>query len=230
MEITYRPYDKARDREATQRIWREVGWLEPGGEPLMDMTVDSGNALVAEINGAAEALVLSAPGDIRYLGGDLPFAGVTGVTCSRIARKRGLARRLTARLVAEAAEAGAAVIGLGMFEQGFYNHLGFGTGGYDQWVAFDPAQLIVDVEPRIPRRLTKADWFQMRAGRLARWRQHGNVNLFPDGLSQADAGWSKHDFGLGYQDESGHLTHYFWCHEKGRARSLSHRLAGLSER
>jgi len=219
MEIIYRPYDKKRDRKAAQRIWQEVGWFPAEADKklqaVMDGEIADGNALVAEINGAAEALVMSAPGDIRYLDETLPFSGVTGVTCSRVARKRGLARRLSARLVAEAAESGAAATGLGMFEQGFYNHLGFGTGAYDQWVSFDPAELKIDIEPRIPQRLTKHDWFPMLAGRLARKRQHGNVNLFGEGLMRGHFSWSKEAFGLGYWDESGRLTHHFWCMPKG---------------
>ena len=65
---------------------------------------------------------------MRYLDETLPFSCITGVTTSRVARKLGLAGKLTAVAVAHEAADGAAVVGLGMFEQGFYNRLGFGNG------------------------------------------------------------------------------------------------------
>ncbi len=44
--------------------------------------------------------------------------------------------------MAEAIDGGAELAGLGMFEQGFYNKLGFGTLAYENWVSFDPANLL----------------------------------------------------------------------------------------
>jgi predicted acetyltransferase len=140
-----RDYDPSRDKTAAHRIWYETGWLEKGKEEEMDIFVESGRAMVAEIGGEAECLVLSAAGTMRYLDRELPFTGVTGVTTSHVARKQGLASRLTASLVAADAADGALVAGLGMFEQGFYNQLGFGTGSYEHWVGFDPARLCVQV-------------------------------------------------------------------------------------
>jgi hypothetical protein len=214
MDIALRHYNQDRDRDAAHRIWREVGWLEDGDEQGMDWFVEAGTALVADLDGQAEALVLSAPGTLRHLAHDVPFAGVTGVTCSRIARKRGLARRLTAQLIAQAATDGAAMAGLGMFEQGFYDQLGFGSGCYDLYSALDPAQLMIDLEPRVPRRLDKSDFFQMHAGRLARRRWHGSITLTPADLTRAELLWGKEGFGMGYWDDDGHLTHHFWCNAK----------------
>jgi predicted acetyltransferase len=65
---------------------------------------------------------------LRYLDGDLPFSGVTGVTTGRVARGRGAATKLAAWAIARSAEAGVAVFGLSSFEQGFYERLGMGTG------------------------------------------------------------------------------------------------------
>src|SRR5438552_415142 len=113
-----RDYDLEKDREAAHRIWFETGWLEKGKEEVMTRFVAAGRALVAEIHGEAECLVLTMPGTVRYLTEDLPLGGVTSVTTSRVARKQGLASRLAAKAIAADVAEGALVSALGMFEQG----------------------------------------------------------------------------------------------------------------
>lgn len=210
---TFRVYDPEQDGDAAFRIWKEVGWAEDDEKKreAFDLFVGASRALVAEIAGAAECLVLSMPGSLRYLGESLSFSAVTGVTTSRVARKQGLAGRLTARLIAEDVAEGALVAGLGIFEQGFYDRLGFGSGGYEHWLAFDPAQLEVDVQHRVPRRITPEDWEAVHLSRRARLQGHGAVNLEPEDFTQAEMIWSKNGFGLGYFDgPDGELTHHLW--------------------
>jgi len=209
---TLRRYDHDTDREAVQRIWREVGWLKEGQEKAMDTFVQANRGYVAELNGEAETLVLTAPGTLRYVNRDLSMCAVTAVTTSRVARKQGLAGRLTAKAIAESVAEGALVAGLGMFEQGFYNRLGFGTGGYEHWVAFDPANLRITKRPRPPQRITEQDWQEAHAASLNRMRGHGACNLLPPGLTQAELMWSKKSFGLGYRNgPDGAISHYLWC-------------------
>ncbi|MDH7568149.1 MAG: GNAT family N-acetyltransferase [Armatimonadota bacterium] len=209
--MQYRPFNPQHDREAAHRIWREVGWLKRGEEAAMDRFLEGNRALVAELNGQAECLVLTMPGTIRYLQEDLPLTVVTGVTTSRVARKQGLAGRLTARAVAAAAAEGALVAALGMFEQGYYDRLGFGSGGYEHWLHFDPAHVRVPVRARVPQRLTADDWQAAHAARLARWRGHGGCNLTPPQMTRRDME-VEDAFGLGYADgPNGEWTHYFWC-------------------
>lgn len=206
-----RIYDPARDREAALRIWRETGWVVPGKEGSFDLSLGAGRTLVADLNGAPECLVNTMPGTLRYLREDLRFSAVTAVTTSRLARKQGLARRLTARAVALDAAEGAHIAGLGMFEQGYYNQLGFGTGPYEHIVAFDPAQLNVRLRPRVPRRITADDWELVHAARLARVRDHGSITM-PAEMTRAELLRADNGFGLGYADgPNGELTHYFWC-------------------
>ena len=141
--MKFREFDPQKDKDAVHRIWLEIGWID-GSEKqkeAVDIFLSGGRAFVAELNGDAECLAASMPGAIQYLAEDLKLSVVTAVTTSRIARKQGLAKRLTAKLVAADAAAGAQIAALGMFEQGFYNQLGFGTGGYEHQVSFDPAQL-----------------------------------------------------------------------------------------
>ncbi|MCC7492697.1 MAG: GNAT family N-acetyltransferase [Fimbriimonadaceae bacterium] len=205
----YREFDATRDRSSSQRIWREVGWLTRDETAAMDAFVDAGRALVAHLpEHEPEALVLSAPGSLRYRDADLPLAAVTGVTVGRAGRQQGLAGRLVARLVAADALAGAVVSALYMFEQGFYNRAGFGTGGHEMEYRFDPSKLRVPVRPRPPVRLTPDDWERMHQNRLQRRRRHGAVCLTPPAVSRDSLSDPK-CFGLGYADASGRLTHHF---------------------
>ncbi len=213
--MRFRRYDPDRDREAVHRIWYETGWLKKGKEEIMDLFVECGRALVAELHEEPECLVMTAPGTVRYLDEELPMCCVTGVTTSRVARRRGLARQLAARAIAIDAAEGALVASLGMFEQGYYNRLGFGTGGYEHWVSFDPARLNVSVRPRVPRRITADDWALVHASRLARRQGHGACNLTPSEITRAEMRWADNGFGLGYCDgPNGELTHHLWCQTK----------------
>ncbi len=217
--MNFRPYNPERDKDAVHRIWQETGWIDKEKNEVMDLLLSKAAvSSVAEVDGAAECLVLRTPGDIRHLHADLPFAGVTGVTTSRIARKQGLASRLTARVIADGVQEGAAVFGLGMFEQGFYNQLGFGTGAYEHRIGFDPARLRVNVRAHIPQRITADDWTKVHASRLTRLRGHGSCNLTPPELTQTEMQFNDKDFGLGYVDEAGRITHHLWC----GCRDISH--------
>ncbi len=212
--VSFRPYDAGRDRDAVHRIWRETGWLESGQEQSLDLFLEANRCRVAEVNGAAECLVTTAPGTVRHLDADLPMSCVTAVTTSRVARKQGFAARLTAAAIAADAADGADVSVLGMFEQGFYNRLGFGTGGYEHIVTFNPATLRIDGPgaPRVPRRITRDDWAMVHASRLSRGRSHGACNLEPAGLTRSEMLKFPSSFGLGYTDgPNGELTHHLWC-------------------
>jgi len=210
-----RVYDPTRDQQDVLRIYREVGWCtKPEHEEALAALVESGRTVVGEMDGSVECMVTTDPGTIRHGSRDLPLVGVTGVTTSRVARKRGLAGRLTARVLADWAAAGSLVAVLGVFEQGYYNQLGFGNGSYEHSCAFDPGLLAVPVKPRVPRRLEGSDWKRMHAGRLRRVRGHGACNIDSPQLTLADMRWGENGFGLGYEDADGELTHHLWCTAK----------------
>jgi hypothetical protein len=99
-----------------------------------------------------------------------------------------------------------------MFEQGFYNKLGYGTGSYEHFVVFDPADLKVDINPLIPTRITYEDWKEAHKSRVNRRKYHGNCTLYPEMITKGVMQWEKNNgFGLGYTDEKGNLSHYFWA-------------------
>jgi len=134
---------------------------------------------------------------MRYLDEDLPMCALTAVTTGRVVRKQGIASRLTAFSIALDAAEGALVAALGMFDQGYYDRLGFGSGSYVHWVKFDPAQIKVKMRHRVPSRLTPDDWEKVHAARLVRPRAHGAINIMPAAL--------------GYHDgPDGSLSHFIW--------------------
>ena len=213
-----RPYNPETDYDAVARIWQEIGWVERGNDDQQEglrCFITDYQGLVAEINGSAECYVATGPGTMRYLENELALSAVAAVATSHVARRQGLARRLTAAAVAHAAVDGALVSGLGVFDQGFYNKLGYGTGVYENWYALDPAHLRVPVNARPPRRVTKDDWEAMHRARHRRLRGHGSCTIEAPAATRSEAMWASNGFGLGYNDgPNGELTHYVWFSSK----------------
>jgi len=214
--MDYRKYNPEKDKEAACRIWLEVGWTEKDNHKSMDFLLEKANAIVADVNGEPECLVISHFGDIDYLGERLKFSGITGVTTSLIARKLKLAARLTATRIALDAIEGAAVSGLGMFEQGYYDKLGYGTCNYIHVIHFSPVSLNVDVTPRVPQRIVKDDWEKAHQSRLERIRAHGSLNFTDPTTSKAEMFEDKSGFGFGYYNNNGELTHIIWMDGLGK--------------
>ncbi|MCF7807673.1 MAG: GNAT family N-acetyltransferase [Candidatus Marinimicrobia bacterium] len=214
----FREFDVKKDRKAAHRIWREINWIEDEkGEKLLDTFLKEGHAMVAEIDGEAECLVTAKPSELRYQKKDLNISVVTSVGTSRIARKQGLAKRLTAKVIAQEAEAGALASTLGIFEQGFYDQLGYGGGSYEHWVTFDPADLKVDRTFDPPKRLSKDDWSIVQDSMINRQKRHGAITLLPPCIAEAELGWTENGFGLGYLNDQEALTHFLWGKIKGES-------------
>ncbi len=209
-EDILRAYDPERDLDAVLRIWMEVGWLESAEKrPTLEAFLAAGQAEVAEMDGVPECAVHWSPGTIRYQNTSLPLCAVTAVTTSHIGRKRGFASRMTARALQQGAEAGCAVAALGMFEQGFYDRLGFGTGCYESIFAFDPSSLDVKHVPyRTPVRLTSDHWRDMHAALAGTLPAHGAVRLDSAEFVRGELGFPTKPFAFGYRDDAGALTHF----------------------
>ena len=211
MALDIRAY-RDEDFDAVARIWREVRWIDDEDREKEGLRwyLGGGNAEVGLLDGEAECMVHRTAGTIRYDRTALPLSAVTGVTTSQIARKQRLASTMTARALQRGADEGAAVSALGMFEQGFYDRFGFGTGSYMHQVTFDPSKLHVGHVPyRRPVRLTLDDAAEMQTSLNARLVSHGGITLDAPNLMEAELRWTEHLFALGYRDEAGELTHYF---------------------
>lgn len=218
MPLDIRAYDPTTDLAAVYRIWREVGWLESDDKTeLLQRFLTGSTTEVGLLDGEPECAVVWAPGSIRYQQTDLALCAVTAVTTSRLGRKQGFATTMTARALRAGAEAGAAVAALGIFDQGFYDRVGFGTGAYEMRVNLDPASLAVDHIPyRRPVRLGADDCVEMHRALVDRHRTHGSVVLDPPSIVEAEYGFESDSFALGYRDEAdGRLTHFLMASAKG---------------
>ena len=212
-------YDEERDFEAVHRIWIECGWIgdDKNETDAFRGLIRVNDCIVLPVHGRAECAVMSTPGQIRHLETDLELGVVAAVTTSHVARRLGAAAKLTAETLARQAESGAAVSALGMFEQGFYNRLGFGTGSYANHFRLDPATLVVPRMTRPPVRVGPVRWRDVHVAMMARRRGHGGVNLATaERLERTEMMPEGDWFGLGYEDgPGGALSHFFWGEAKG---------------
>lgn len=202
----------AEDFPAIRRLWTEAGWIEHDERSRkgLDAYVGASHTHVTEIRGQAEGACMVQDGTLLHDDTELPLVGLGSVNVSRIARRRGLGAALSAAAIGERASAGSAVAVLGIFDQGFYDRLGFGSGPYTHEWTFDPADLRVDVPDEPPIRLGLDDAERMHRNRLARFRVHGAASLVHPGCSRSEAYWTPQGFGLGYESKSGELTHHLW--------------------
>ncbi len=206
-----REYRADTDRDHAVRIQREVGWIEGEKTDGLDCLLESGRTRMADLRGRPECMGISVPGSIRHLERDLPLSAVLSITTGYAGRKRGLAGRVTAELMALDHAEGAEVAMLGVFDHGYYDRLGFGAGSPDTWMGIDPACLKVDIPDRPPERLGTDDFEEVHRCRLHRMRGHGSCTLTPSAVTRADMLWEqKSPAGLGYRDEAGVLTHHLW--------------------
>jgi predicted acetyltransferase len=214
------PYAPDAHGAAVKRIWREVGWLDTNTqkERGFEALLGSGNGYVTLVNGEAECAVSTAPGNILHTGTELPLTAVTTVVCGQLARRQGIASRLAAYAIAQAAREGAAVTALGVFDQGYYERLGYGPCAYEHEVSFDPALLVVPAPAARPVRLTVDDAPAIHAARLARMRGHGSCNLAPVGITTADILFAENPSGLGFRSAAtGLITHAMVMRTKSAA-------------
>ena len=213
--MKYRKYDHKKDKKAVFRIWNEVGWASKEDSYWFKKFIPKSRALVAEVNGEAECLVLSDIGDYLYDNSHLKISAITGVTTSLVARKQKLALKLTAAKIAQDALAGADVTGLGFFEQGFYNLLGYGNGSYEHLLTFVPSSLNVKRDIPVPERLDLKNAKEIYDLKKDRHRVHGSVVLSEycsTGELQESSGYQ----GYGFRDKKGKLTHFIWMFGKGK--------------
>lgn len=215
INIGIRPFVFDRDLADVKRIWKEVGWVEDDDEVAqLDHFFAEGDTLLGTIDDVAECSVHTTPGEVCLGPSALNLCAVTAVTTSRIARGYAFAQRVTAKQLAKAAQQGSAVAALGIFDQGFYDKLGFGTGSYDHRFCFDPGSLKIDRRPGTPVRLGAGDFAEVHQSMCARKKVHGSVSLHAPRVMQAELGFGEHAFGLGYR-ERGELTHFIWLEPKG---------------
>ena len=216
-------YDASLHLNGCLLTWRDAGWLEKGTEKAVEDFIGSGSAVVGIEKGEVLALATSGSGSIRHClhPSELPFCSINSVNVSFHGRKLGFAGSMTACLLAEAAERGDVCAGLGMFEQGFYDRLGFSNMPYWNSVSLNPSDIALEGNfPSIPVRLSAESWMEIHRNRTDRYSYHGSVNLSP-AMTRAAMEWSENCFALGFRDKAGELTHHIFfekiCGENGPA-------------
>lgn len=227
-------YDHDRDFGAVKRIMYEVGWLEDEDDAnAFETEARASRGFVVPVEGQAESAVFTVPGSLRHGDADLEMTAFTGVVTSRVARKLGAATRLTARALAAGADAGSEVAALNMFDQGYYERLGFGTGAYENRIRFDPATLRVDRAFRPPRRLTAENWRDIYRAMHARQRGHGSIVMNVDcGLHAELLSYkAAKTIGLGYYDGAGGtLSHFLFGQTSGEGENGPYRIRWFAYR
>jgi len=214
VSIEIRDFDIEKDMFSVQRIWREIGWSDSERtDKAMTAFFETGSTSVGLVNREVECSVQAQTGTMRLDHEDLPLCVIAAVTTSRVARGLSLAQQLTARELAKGQARGEAVAVLGMFDQGFYNKLGFGTGAYINEFRVDPNLFDISLKPRAPRRLSADDSDAMLAALMARPPIHGNVVINQRCCFQAELRMED-GFGLGYY-EGQRLTHFVWMKPQG---------------
>ena len=214
--MNYRKLNFEKDKDAIFRILNEVGWVhDKDKDTYLNSFLPKGDCWVVTIDDEPEVMVISTKGTIKYLKEDIQLGAVTGVTASFIARKQGIAARMTANKVAMDAMNGAEVQTLCIFDQGYYNKLGFGNGSYETLVEFSPSMLKIDRRIKNLKRFTSKDTEKMHKNRLDRMVQHGSVTL-EDYTTMAEFGEDDKNIGLGFVDEKGNITHHLTFWGKGK--------------
>lgn len=206
------PFDFDRDITDVLAIWHEAGWWDGAERQEQQIRAffraNDRRSIVGRVRGRGESAVHGSLGSLRFRTTEVPLGAVTAATTSRVARRLGLASRLTARLLAGLAEDGAAVAMLGMFEQGFYDRLGFGTGPYEHFVFVYPGAFRVPAPYRTPLRLSlDDDLSDIHRAFVRRHRGHGGVVLGDERLTAAGLQIDDEVRIFGYRT-GGELTHF----------------------
>ncbi|MEA2015858.1 MAG: GNAT family N-acetyltransferase, partial [Actinomycetota bacterium] len=204
-----RKYNAEKDKKAICRIWEEIGWIqkEKSQKESVGLMLDCSEPWVCEYRGLAESVVLTIEAELNYLNEKLTHCAVNGVSSSTLVRKQGFTRKLIAHAIMKMVEKGAHTSSLHMFDQGYYNKLGFGTGAYKHYISFDPNNLNIKTKPRIPVRLTVNDWRDLHACRINRVKYHGAIDIIPEDFTKANYGFLKNSFIFVYK-ENGKITHF----------------------
>lgn len=207
-----RPYDKERDFEHHCRIWKEIGWWIEGdrGKKASSLYCDTCDTIVEEVHGEMEVGASRCPAIFWHQKASLPAVLIVGVYAGRVGRQNGHALALTAESIALAVDEGACIASLGIFDQGFYDRIGFGIGSYIRRMTVDPNSLQVPSLERAPHRLGVDDYEEMHAARLNRRPVHGRVDIVPPGITGLDCLEADGGFGLGFRNADGVLTHHMW--------------------
>ncbi len=213
---SFRRYNPETDSDRLIQIWKDVGWISDDEQhAIVKRYHEDCIAFVGELNGVIGSLSSSSIGSFDFDGVQIPMIAITGVTSGFEFRRQGLAGKVSAKVLSEGFENGAALSILGAFDQGYYEKLGFGNISDDRNVVFDPGRLKVAGKTRSPVRLGEEDWERMHNARISRFTKHGVCNILDAEHTRFEVLYNKNNFGLGFET-NGELTHYFFGRMKDK--------------
>jgi len=209
-------YDETLHKAGAQLVWHDCGWSDKVDAcELLDTFFDLGPTWVGIRDEAVQSVVHTAAATLRYQQSDIRLQAVTGVTTSLQARRGGVAAKTLAHAMAAGAANGAVVSALGIFDQGFYDRLGYGSLDIMRLIRFDPKDIRVDTTARSPLRFTEKDVDEIHAARSRRWLRHGGVNFDSAKRTLADMQECTNGIGFGYRDHpDGGISHMIWFSRK----------------
>jgi predicted acetyltransferase len=207
--ITIRVYQD-KDFANIFQILQDCGWMESSAESTAREIIAESKVIVAELGNRVEAASMASAGSLQYQDEIIKANVINAVIVSLIARKAALAAKTLAKLIADEAERGIPFSVLGMFEQGYYNKLGYGTGNYYRQLHFDPSELQFSGSFRMPRRLSVKDYQEVHENRLNRMKLHGYYDMISPIATKCEMELDKKSFGLGYYDNNARLSHHLW--------------------
>ncbi len=219
-DIQIRKMNPAEDVDAIVRLFRHAGWVSGSTKDLFEKGsqhkkivsgfCEEAEGYVAVHDKRIESYAQSHQGTIRQTDVTLPLCAVTGVICSYILRKQRATSRLLAHLLVQRACAGDAIAMLGVFDQGYYDRLGFGTNPYEYEFYIDPRTLQVDGPVRPPQEFSVKDVERIYHSRRKAHRIHGTCTV--DSMAMLRGEMIFHDekngFILGYTNDEGEITHH----------------------
>lgn len=204
------------DQQRIVKLWQEIGWIEQGEERqelACKNFLKAGPAWVGTINKIPETFVGTTMGSIHHMKAELSFCAVSAVMSGLRSRRQGMGLRVTARALQAAYEKGSEVAGLSIFDQGYYDKLGFATGAPVSLIRFDPSSLNIPIlheKDALPVVLTADKWKEIHASRLGRMHGHGSCDLFSALHTRGELLFEKESLGMGFFNEQNQLTHHFW--------------------
>lgn len=230
--MEFRVVNAKPDLEQLKLLWKDAAWdaeLEDYEAALRHL-IPHTHSLVADDDRGIAAVVASMGGEFQFLESSLPMSVVLSVLSAAHARRQGHSAELLTILLQQEQTRGAVVAVLGAFDQGYYDKLGFGTGGYDPVMVMNPAALRIPSHARRAldhpsvriRRITNADSEALFASWVRHKRYHGACTAKNVGFVSAMMhGMAGQGFGLAICEGSGtneHIAAHFFGKRLGEGK------------